>query len=77
VRLRIPADAVAGPHSISLRLPDAEPSLADDPRYAIQLANDGVWSAETADNQIIDALMIDPEAPGPRDSSANELVELR
>lgn len=77
VRLRIPADTVAGPHTVSLRLPDAEPSLADDPRYAIQLANDGVWSSATADNQIIDALMIDPEAPGPRDSSANELVELR
>jgi hypothetical protein len=77
VRLRIPADIVAGPHTLSLRLPDAEASLADDPRYAIQLANDAVWSGETGDNVIIDALMIDTEAPGPRDPSANELVELR
>jgi hypothetical protein len=77
VRLRIPADAVAGPHTVALRLPDPDSSLAEDPRYAIQLANDGVWHPETGDNQIIDALMIDSEAPGPRDSSANELVELR
>ena len=77
VRLRIPAEAVAGAHTVSLRLPDAEPSLAEDPRYAIQLANEGVWLSATGDNLIIDALTIDPEAPGPRDPSANELVELR
>jgi hypothetical protein len=77
VRLRIPANAVAGPHSVSLRLPDAEPSIADDARYAIQLANDSTWNPETGDNVLIDALVISPEAPGPRDPSADELVELR
>lgn len=77
VRLRIPADAVAGPHGVSVRLPDAEPSLAADARYAIQLANDGMWNPQTGDNVLIDALMISPEAPGPRDPGAHELVELR
>jgi len=77
VRLRIPAATVAGAHAVALRLPDVEPSLAEDPRYAIQLANDGAWRPATGDNVIVDALMIDPEAPGPRDPGANELVELR
>ena len=74
--LRIPADLAAGTYSLALRLPDAAPTLAADPRYAIQLANDGLWNAATGDNLLTDALVIDAAAPGSVDASATAFVQL-
>ena len=76
VRLRIPAGAVPGNSTLSLRLPDDAASLAEDPRYAIRFANDGVWSEVSGDNLLSDALVIDPAAPGPRDLEASVFAEL-
>ncbi len=76
VRVRIPADMEPGAYTLSLRLPDASESLAGDSRYAIRFANDGVWDAETGSNILSDVVVIDAEAPGPRDPDARELTEL-
>ena len=75
-RLRIPADVAPGTYTLALRLPDESPRLADDPRYAIRLANADAWDEATGDNVLTRALVIDPAAPGPRDPGATALVEL-
>jgi hypothetical protein len=46
----LPEDLPAGTYEAHLAFPDAHESLADDPRYAIQLANEAVWEPETGMN---------------------------
>jgi len=75
-RLRVPADLAPGTYSLAVRLPDDSEALAADPRYAIQLANDGVWDPATGDNVLTRGLVIDADAPGPRDASALAFTEL-
>jgi Domain of unknown function (DUF4832)/Domain of unknown function (DUF4874) len=75
-RLRIPATLAAGSYVLALRLPDEAPTLAADPRYAIHLANDGVWTDAAGDNVLVPALSIDPGAPGPRNAAATTFTEL-
>jgi hypothetical protein len=75
-RLRVPANLAAGDYDLAVWMPDAAPTLADDPRYAIQLANAGVWEAATGLNVLTRALRVDPNASGPRDAAATALVEL-
>jgi hypothetical protein len=77
-RLRIPADAEpAGDYELALWLPDRAVSLRRDPRYAIRLANPGVWNATRGWNVVTRALVVDPSAPGDDvDPTATELVEL-
>ncbi|HVV85564.1 MAG TPA: DUF4832 domain-containing protein [Kofleriaceae bacterium] len=74
-RLRVPATLAAGTYKLAVRLPDDSPSLADDPRYAIRMANDEVWDEATGDNVLTDSLTIDPTAPGPR-TGATMFTEL-
>ena len=52
----------AGAYTVSLWLPDDADSLRNDPRYAIQLANDGVWDATTGDNIVVRELRVLPSA---------------
>ncbi len=76
-RLRIPADAIpAGDYQLSLWLPDDDSRLADDPRFAIRLANDGIWDQTTGANTITRTLRIDPSAAGDVDPDASGMVEL-
>jgi hypothetical protein len=70
-RLRLPSDVTAGPARISLRL--ADPLQEDDPRYAIQLANEGTWDAASGDNLLAE-IDIDDGAPGTSDPAATELA---
>ena len=42
----------AGEYDICLYLPDPMPTLANDPRYAIRLANKDCWDAETGYNYL-------------------------
>ena len=74
--LRVPANLPVGTYTMSLRLPDASSKLTADPRYAIQLANDGMWDAATGDNVLTHELVIDPAATGPVDASATTFVQL-
>jgi hypothetical protein len=50
----------AGVYTVSLWLPDAMDSLRDDPRYAIQLANQGVWNAATGENVLARGVRVQP-----------------
>lgn len=43
-------EAMHGAYKLYLNLPDPYPSLHDDPRYSIRLANENVWEPETGYN---------------------------
>jgi hypothetical protein len=45
-------DIVPGEYKLYLNLPDPYPSIHDDPRYSIRLANENVWEEETGYNYI-------------------------
>lgn len=76
-RLRLPAGMAPGTYSLSLRLPDAAPSLADDPRYSIRLANVDAWDDATGDNLLSQAIVVDASMGGDIDTTATELHQLR
>lgn len=42
--VNLPGDVAGGSYTAALALPDPYPSIANDSRYAIRLANDGVWN---------------------------------
>jgi len=69
VRLQLPATLAAGSYNLSLWLPDDATTLRDDPRYAIGLANDGVWDSATGLNHLA-TLEVDPAAPGSTNPAA-------
>jgi len=46
------ANVVPGQYKLYLNLPDPYPSIHDDPRYSIRLANENVWEEETGYNYI-------------------------
>jgi hypothetical protein len=47
IRATLPDSLPDGRYELMLSLPDPEPSLSADPRYAIRLANQGLWDART------------------------------
>jgi hypothetical protein len=49
--ITIPADA-AGACTLYLNLPDPKPTLHDNPRFSIRLANENVWEDATGYNKI-------------------------
>lgn len=63
----IPAGLATGTYSLLLALPDPQPTLADDPRYSIRLANDGLWDEATGYHDLGLSVMVDesswPPAP--------------
>jgi hypothetical protein len=46
----LPATIAPGTYTLSLWLPDQNPSLGNDPRFAVRFANEGVWDAATGEN---------------------------
>ncbi len=48
--ITLPANLAAGEYKLYLNLPDGYESLAGDPKYSIQLANDNIWDAKTGYN---------------------------
>lgn len=50
--ISIPADA-SGKCTLYLNLPDPEPTLHDNPRFSIRLANDGIWNDDLGYNTIM------------------------
>ncbi len=65
--LRLPASLPTGTYDLALWLPDPEPSLRDDERYAIQLANEGLWQAG---ENVIGSVVVRDDAGGATDPSA-------
>jgi hypothetical protein len=54
----IPADLPLGRYALSLWLPDDAQPLQQDVRFAIQLANSGVWQADTGYNRLLDGIEV-------------------
>jgi hypothetical protein len=53
VEADIPVSLEPGRYDVFLNLPDPSTSLRNDPRYSIQLANDGLWEAATGYNSLL------------------------
>ena len=51
--ISIPADA-SGKCTLYLNLPDPKPTLHDNPRFSIRLANDGIWNETYGYNKIFE-----------------------
>lgn len=49
-KLKIPLGLFPGEYSLSLWLPDASPTLRNNPKYAIRFANSNVWDEDTGLN---------------------------
>ena len=51
--IKLPEDA-AGDCRLYLNLPDPKPTLHDNPRFSIRLANDGIWNDELGYNKVME-----------------------
>ncbi len=74
-RVRLPASLEEGDATLALRLPSAEPALAERSSYSIRLANEATWDGATGENRL-GTIAIDEAAPGSSDPSAGELAIL-
>ena len=54
----IPSNLPAGRYSLSLWLPDEAEALQRNPRYAIRLANEGLWNPSSGLNRLVGDLVI-------------------
>lgn len=59
----IPADVAEGNYHLYLYLPDKYSTIAGDPRYAVRLANEGVWDEATGMNDLGATASISASAP--------------
>jgi hypothetical protein len=75
MHLRLPASAPEGTYKLALWLPDAATILRNDPRFAIQFANDGIWDEKTGYN-ILTEVDVDADADGMIDPTASEFIVL-
>jgi len=60
----LPADLPAGDYEVLLHLPDGRASLYGRPRFAVRLANDGVWEDSTGYNRLGATLVVSASGPG-------------
>lgn len=51
-RVALPAAVTPGDYEVLVNLPDAAPTLRDDPRYSIRFANVGTWEPATGYNAL-------------------------
>ncbi|MGY1795493.1 DUF4832 domain-containing protein [Geodermatophilus sp. SYSU D00525] len=56
--LDVAVPTAPGPWTLALALPDAAPSLAADPAYAVRLANEGLWDPATGRNDLRHVLTV-------------------
>lgn len=56
--LTLPDTMPSGTYQLYLYLPDASPSIAADPRYAVRFANNNVWDAEKGMNDLHASIMV-------------------
>ncbi len=56
----LPADMEAGDYDLYLSFPDAAAALAEDERYAIQLANEDMWDADSGYNDLNMTVSVSP-----------------
>lgn len=58
--IKLPNDFPIGNYEVLLNLPDPEPTLYNRPEYAIRLANDNSWEADTGYNQLKHSISVVP-----------------
>lgn len=63
ILMEFDAPAAEGEYALSLALPDASPSIAGDARFAIRLANTGIWDSGAHDLGV--TLTVSGEGPDP------------
>ncbi|MBO4453591.1 MAG: DUF4832 domain-containing protein [Paludibacteraceae bacterium] len=51
-QIKVPASVPVGTYQLYLYLPDAYASIADNPAYAVRMANSNVWDATTGMNRL-------------------------
>lgn len=71
IRLQLPASIETGEYTIGLWFPDEATPLRGDPRFAIRLANEGLWNETSGVNELA-TIHIDPDAQGSIDENATE-----
>ena len=59
----MPRDLPAGDYELLLSLPDPEPRLYDNPRFAIRLAHSNAWEAATGYNYLLHSVTVSESAP--------------
>ena len=62
-QVAVPSDIPEGTYQLYLHLPDIHASIAQDPRYAIRLANEGVWDSATGMNDLGATVTVSSDAP--------------
>lgn len=70
--LTIPGDVYDGEYELFLHLPDGRANLIDNPAYAIQLANDGLWESNTGYNKLNTTINVTNQALGITDNTITE-----
>lgn len=70
-RVCVPVGTPSGTYSLSLSLPDPEPTLRNRPEYAIRLANTGLWNATTGENSLKQNLVVTSSSSAPTCSAAS------
>lgn len=59
----VPAEAAEGTYHLYLHMPDKYSSIAADPRYAVRLANVGIWDEQTGLNDLGADITVSHSAP--------------
>lgn len=60
----LPSDIPTGTYDLYLHLPDASPTIAADPRYAVRFANEGTWDAATGMNSLLTSVTVTASTTG-------------
>ena len=60
--LSLPQDIVPDTYSLYIYLPDASSLIAANPKFAVRLANQGLWDAETGMNRLNASLTVESSA---------------
>ncbi|HXK18853.1 MAG TPA: DUF4832 domain-containing protein [Polyangiaceae bacterium] len=74
-RVRLPSSLPAGTYTLGLWLPDAAESLQARAEYALELANDGVWS-DTSGENLLGSIEVTQDARGSAVADAASLAIL-
>ena len=62
-KIRLPSRMAEGDYNLALWLPDEAEALQNDPRYAVQFANEGTWEEATGYN-ILGKVDVDSSVSG-------------
>lgn len=76
VDVPLPSDMSAGNYTVYLNLPDPCPTIHDDPRYSIRLANDRIWNETNGYNRICQISVDDNAGVSLNQSDSAKLVNV-